>query len=245
MKAFLIIYSILFISLKCNSQVIYHEDSIQKLKFQLNKPLRTALRVSMPLIVVGYISSGNKLIINKYEFKEERDKKFYGFHTQIDNYLQYASIAALYSMYAAGMRSKHSIGFQTKALIKSELLMTALVTSLKTITHVIRPDSSAYNSFPSGHVAQAFLGAEILRKEYGSEHPWIVVGGYVTATAVGALRMLNNKHWLPDVIAGAGVGILSVNLIYCTQKIKPLNKKVTFSPTYSGKQPGFYMAYNF
>lgn len=203
--------------------------------------MRSSLWVSMPLITLGFIANGNTSIMNKYQFKKER-----GLHVHIDDYIQYAPIAAIYSMDALGIRAKHTIQYQTAVLLKSELLMTAIVTPLKRITHVIRPDSSAYTSFPSGHVAQAFLGAEMLRKEYGKDHPWIAVGGYVTATAVGALRMLNNKHWLPDVIAGAGIGILSVNVIYCTHKRKDTGeKKTTFSPTFSGGQPGFYFAYTF
>ena len=34
------------------------------------------------------------------------------------------------------------------------------------------------------------------------------------ATVTGVSRMLNNKHWLSDVLVGAGIGILSVELGY-------------------------------
>ena len=48
--------------------------------------------------------------------------------------------------------------------------------------------------------------------------------------------MLNNKHWLPDVLAGAGIGILSVNLADLTHQNKwPFwKKKMNVMPTYSG-----------
>lgn len=218
-------------------------DTVSQSKKAMMVSLESALAVSGPLITLGFISNANSSIVNKYEFKEGRDKNFSSFHTRIDDFIQYAPIASIYGLGAMGVRARHNSRFQTMVLLKSELLMTAIVTPLKRITHVIRPDSSAYSSFPSGHVAQAFLGAEMLRKEYGRDHPWIAIGGYLTATSVGALRILNNKHWLSDVIAGAGIGILSVNIIYCTQKINTKVKRMTFTPTYSDAQPGFYLAY--
>jgi membrane-associated phospholipid phosphatase len=60
----------------------------------------------------------------------------------------------------------------------------------------------------------AFTGAELLRREYGEEYPWVAVAGYAVAIAVGAMRICNNRHWLGDVLAGAGLGIMSVTLVY-------------------------------
>lgn len=34
------------------------------------------------------------------------------------------------------------------------------------------------------------------------------------ATATGLMRMANNKHWLSDVMVGAGIGILSTEFGY-------------------------------
>jgi len=34
------------------------------------------------------------------------------------------------------------------------------------------------------------------------------------ATATAGLRMYNNKHWMTDVAAGAGLGILSTQVAY-------------------------------
>jgi len=38
--------------------------------------------------------------------------------------------------------------------------------------------------------------------------------GYVVATGVGMLRIYNKQHYLSEVIAGAGLGILSTKLTY-------------------------------
>jgi membrane-associated phospholipid phosphatase len=34
------------------------------------------------------------------------------------------------------------------------------------------------------------------------------------ATATGVLRVMNNRHWLSDVITGAGIGILTTKFSY-------------------------------
>lgn len=60
----------------------------------------------------------------------------------------------------------------------------------------------------------AFTGAELLRREYGKEYPWVAVAGYAVAVLVGAMRVYNNRHWVGDVLAGAGIGIASVTLVY-------------------------------
>ena len=78
----------------------------------------------------------------------------------------------------------------------------------------MRPDGSNDHSFPSGHTATAFMTATMLTKEYGHKSPWIGIGAYLVATATGLMRMANNKHWLSDVLAGAGIGILSTETGY-------------------------------
>ncbi len=206
-----------------------------------------SLYVSMPLIALGIMGTTGTSVINKYEIKEERDEHFAGFNTNIDDYLIYAPIAALYGMNALGYKGVNTIGRQSVLLLKSEIIMNALVFPLKSWTNVQRPDGKDFQSFPSGHAAQAFLSAELLRKEYGKTHPWLAVTGYLAATSVAAFRMMNNRHWAPDVLAGAGIGILSVNLAYLTQKSRwPLStKNLQVSPTYTGNGPGMYVSYHF
>ena len=92
--------------------------------------------------------------------------------------------------------------------------MAVSVKVLKNTTHVERPDFSNYVSFPSGHTATAFIGAEFLHQEYKSISPWIGISGYAVAAATGALRMYNNKYWFSDVVAGAGIGMLSTKIAY-------------------------------
>lgn len=69
-----------------------------------------------------------------------------------------------------------------------------------------------FNSFPSGHSATAFMGAELVRLEYGEEYPWLAVGAYAVAAGVGVMRIYHDYHWATDVLAGAGMGILGARL---------------------------------
>ena len=78
----------------------------------------------------------------------------------------------------------------------------------------LRPDGSARNSFPSGHAATAFMGAEFLRREYGHKSVLCAVGGYAAAVFTGYMRIQNNRHWLSDVVTGAAVGIFSTQAAY-------------------------------
>ena len=94
------------------------------------------------------------------------------------------------------------------------LLAFTVNTGMKHTLGVQCPYGHVYNSFPSGHTVTAFVGAEMLRREYGEEYPAVAIAGYTIATGVGFLRMYNNRHWASDVLAGAGIGILSVSLMY-------------------------------
>lgn len=59
------------------------------------------------------------------------------------------------------------------------------------------------------------MAATILHKEYGlTRSLWYSVGGYAVATGIGAFRVMNNRHWVSDVMMGAGIGILSTELGY-------------------------------
>ena len=95
--------------------------------------------------------------------------------------------------------------------------MTVVVQGMKSITHVTRPFGGE-NSMPSGHTAQAFVSATILDMEYRGTSPWISFAGYAVATTTGMYRMINDKHWISDVLVGAGIGILSTKVVYYTHR---------------------------
>ena len=125
--------------------------------------------------------------------------------------------------------------------------MGLTINAFKKTASVERPDGSSLNSFPSGHTATAFMGAELMMQEYKNESVWYGISGYVVATGTGLFRMYNNKHWLSDVVAGAGIGILSAKAGYWlfpyVSKVFKSNKnkrtQTIFLPNYNGKQVGF------
>lgn len=132
-----------------------------------------------------------------------------------DNVLQYLPAAGVYAFKFLGMPSAHSYGGISLRLATTYASVAALTLSGKyLLVHRDRPDGSASNSFPSGHTATAFAGAEVLRLEYRQSSPLPAILGYTAATLTGALRIYNNRHWLSDVLAGAGIGILSAQFSY-------------------------------
>ncbi len=139
---------------------------------------------------------------------------------KLDEYLRYVPTAINISLSIAGKKAKHSN--IDRILIKATSIATmyALTQGLKHTINRTRPDGSDNHSFPSGHTAGVFLGAESLRQNYGN---WWGLAGYTAATATAFLRLYNNRHWLGDVISGAGIGILSARAGYW---LLPLEKKI-------------------
>ena len=176
------------------------------------KPLQLAVPVA--LIGVGVI--GLESDWRKYQNNEIRDELQENIDRRltVDDFSQYAPAVAVYGMNLFGVKGRHDVADQTIILATAYALMGLTVGSVKTLTKVERPDGSARNSFPSGHTATAFVGAEMLRREYWDVSPWIGIAGYAVAAGTGFFRMYNNRHWLTDVIAGAGIGILSVEAAY-------------------------------
>lgn len=77
--------------------------------------------------------------------------------------------------------------------------------ALKYAIDAKRPNGGG-QSFPSGHTAAAFMGAEFIRKEYGW---WWGGPAFAAATWVGYTRVESRNHYWRDVLGGAIVGILS------------------------------------
>jgi membrane-associated phospholipid phosphatase len=143
------------------------------------------------------------------ELKEHLDNRF-----SIDDFSQYSPALAVYALDAAGVKAKHRLADRTLVLGTAYFIMGTTVNVLKITGRVQRPDGSSTNSFPSGHTATVFMGAEFLYQEYKDRSAWYGIAGYAVATSTGLFRMFNNRHWLTDVAAGAGIGILSTKFAY-------------------------------
>jgi len=137
-----------------------------------------------------------------------------GNKTYVDDYLVLGPAAVVYGLTICGVEGKHNFKDRTILLGTSYITLLPVILGTKEITGILRPDGSEYTSFPSGHTAYAFASAEFLRQEYKHKSPWYGIAGYTVATATAGLRMYNNKHWMTDVAAGAGLGILSTQVAY-------------------------------
>lgn len=63
-------------------------------------------------------------------------------------------------------------------------------------------------SWPSGHTTVAFAAATVFAMEY-KDKPLIPILSYSVATLIGLSRMVENRHWFSDVVAGAALGYLT------------------------------------
>ncbi len=143
-----------------------------------------------------------------------RNNDFPTFRYSYDDYLQYTPAGAMILMKACGYESRSSWGRMLTSDAFSAAIMAAAVNGIKYTAARPRPDGSRNNSFPSGHTATAFMTATMFHKEYGWRSPWYSIGGYTIAAVTGVSRIMNNRHWMTDIVAGASVGIGAVHLGY-------------------------------
>ena len=95
-----------------------------------------------------------------------------------------------------------------------------------------------------------FTNAAVLYQEFKDSYPILAYSGFAFATATGGFRVLNNKHYISDVLVGAGIGILVTELVYHFEPLKnfnPFNKSenISFSPLLIEDKYGFYFSYKF
>ncbi len=210
----------------CCCRLIFCQDSISVERFKTNK-----LIIPASLIVAGTVINidNGKL---KYWLNDWRNDEFPDFSTHVDDYLQYSPIVIAYGLDAFGVKSKTDVVNRTLILVKGELLVLGTTQLMKNTISAQRPDGSAMNSFPSGHTTQAFAAATFLSEEYKDELPWMSYFAYTMASSVGALRIANNRHYLSDVLFGAGLGILCMKASYWTHKYTYKPKKTAVASMY-------------
>ena len=232
-----------------NAQELSKKDSIsnENLKFKYKQLI-------IPTLLIGYgvigLASDDLKDFNlgiRNEVTDDIDGKL-----TIDDYAQYAPALSVYALNLCGIKGKNNLRDRSIMLVTSYLLMSGTVMGLKSLTKVERPDGSGFNSFPSGHTATAFAGAEFMWQEYKDVSVWYGISGYIVATGTGFFRIYNNKHWLTDVAAGAGIGILSTKVAYwifpyVNKHIFKSKKNIStgmIAPFYNGNQMGLGMILN-
>ena len=175
--------------------------------------------VGIPLFAAGWALKGDKAMFRVNQQAEKGGKKntqlLTDFKTGIDDYTQFFGPAMVVGLKLGGYEGRSDWPRLLASAGMSYAIMTGLVNGIKYSAKEMRPDGSTANSWPSGHTATAFVGATLLHKEYGlTRSPWWSVAGYGVATATGVMRVLNNRHWISDIMSGAGIGIMSTELGY-------------------------------
>ncbi|MBQ3699548.1 MAG: phosphatase PAP2 family protein [Prevotella sp.] len=175
--------------------------------------------VGIPLFVAGLALKGDKAMFRVNAGAEQGGKKntqlLTDFKTGIDDYTQFFGPAMVVGLKLGGYEGRSDWPRLLASAALSYGIMAGFVNGIKYTAKEMRPDGTSANSWPSGHTATAFVGATLLHKEYGlTRSPWWSVAGYGVATATGVMRVLNNRHWISDVMSGAGLGILSTELGY-------------------------------
>ena len=175
--------------------------------------------VGVPVFLTGIIAKSEKAAFRQ-NTGDNKHVLLTDFKTGIDDYSQFFGPVMTTGLKIAGVESRSDWGRYLASALMSYGIMAGFVNGIKYTAKEMRPDGSTANSWPSGHTATAFVGATILHKEYGmTRSPWYSVAGFGVATATGVMRVLNNRHWVSDVLSGAGIGIMSTELAYALSDV--------------------------
>ncbi len=232
---------LILISIFNFSTLAQTQDSLKNKKLLANSILPTTM------IASGLFLNNS---ITEYNLKTSVRKSLgTDFYFGIDDYTVYAPVTVMYIADLSGIKSRNHWFDQTKYLFISNIISSVITHSLKNIIVKTRPNGDAH-SFPSGHTTVAFTNATVLYNEFSESSPIIAYSGYAFAITTGSFRVMNNKHWISDVLVGAGIGILSTNLVYYFEPFKnfnPLKKttNISFIPTINKGNYGFYFSYKF
>lgn len=157
-----------------------------------------------------------------------------------DKWIQFVPSAFGIGLNVCGVKSPYTRSERLMLRATSLALCASLTFTLKHVVREKRPNGTDRHAFPSGHTSTAFQGAELVRMEYGG---WYGVAAYAMATGVAIERVVYDKHWLHDAVAGAGIGILcaraSLWLLPLEKKLfRGIGKKraVAFIPYYDASQ---------
>jgi membrane-associated phospholipid phosphatase len=197
---------------------VYAQDSLHLLN---NNARQSHYLKPTALIVPGtfLIYSGLKPFIDAIPKLDNKimssvRENYPDFHTNAADYLMWMPTASLYAMDALKVKTKHNFKEHLILDAGSILITGGLGYGMRIISKKMKVYNAEDTKFPSGHAANAFRGAEILHQELKEQHPILSYSGYVVATGVGILRIYNKNHLFTEVLAGAGLGIISTKLTY-------------------------------
>lgn len=206
-----------------------------------------SLMVSAGFFTMAAITYSDQGVMNRKKVRDEINRYLPNYENTVDDLTQYIPYAATYAFDAFGVKSRHRLLRKTTTMATALALNGIVVHTMKGLIDEERPDGSARNSFPSGHTTTAFMGAHIFHKEYRHISPYYSVGAYGLAAFTGVFRQLNNRHWISDVMMGAGLGISLTELAYfingAIYKEKGINPITERDGQVNERHPSFISSY--
>ena len=207
--------------------------------------------IKKTIVPASLIGAG--IIINNTTFEKNIQSNIQNsvgsdFNFAADDYILYAPIAEMYIADIIGIKSRNHWFEQTKYLLISNIISSGITYIIKTSVIKERPNEISHNSLPSGHTTIAFTNATVLYNEFNQNAPLLAYSGYAFATTTGVFRVINNEHWISDVLIGAGIGILATQVVYFFEPLKRFNpfKKsegIILLPQIDRQGYGFYFSY--
>ena len=257
MKRKLSVYALTLLLASCLFHWGLHSQTLEEETMKENRKQAAFLLIPTALIAYGSLShfisplrEVNMDIRNSVQQINEGN-------TRADDIVQFLPAAAFLALEASRVEAKGEFEDRFLSFTLAYGFMASGVLCIKDNFRQLRPDSSAFNTFPSGHTATAFVSAELIRHYYRNASALYGIAAYTLAAMVGFGRIYNNEHWFGDVLCGAGIGILSARLaILFTPYLKQLLQKRlklfrnaaltgTISPFADGKSMGLTLHMRF
>jgi len=234
------------------------------IKQQVTSPLRATGSDWLKIGAFGVVTTGAILFadkpVNRLAVDQIRTNK-----SVVSASLYVTNFGGLYEAYTLAALGAYGLIFKkdkekTTTLLATQAYITAaaIETALKYLTgrqrpsyynsvtglnnhtfhgpfyHFLKSDNSSYESFPSGHTTVAFAAATVFAMEY-KDIPIVPIIAYSAATSIGLSRIVQNQHWISDVLVGAALGFLSGRQVvnnyhrYSKLQIAAAKKKNTLS----------------
>ena len=224
---------------------------------------KTKLFPSMivPGILIGYglTTLGNHGLYSSRQARVDLLRLTAGKGSSIDNYMVVSPYVEFGALLLLKVNCKNDVINTALLIAKTEVIMNVIVQVTKYTVREERPysyglaqkgvsladrqkDPQAFVSMPSSHTANAFAAATIVYREFRYRSPWYGIGAFTLATSVAAFRMINDQHWESDVLVGAGIGMLSANVVYATHLHRWGRKEVCMVPVTDGLYKGLTMS---
>ena len=118
----------------------------------------------------------------------------------------YTQAGVALAFWGAGfLADNQQIASTGEVLMEAEIINGISTTVFKSIVGRERPDRNGRDSFPSGHSSDTFCFAAVIDHRLG--HLW-GIPAYSLAVLTGLSRMESDRHYLSDVVMGAGLGMI-------------------------------------